>query len=183
MANFQWIFSRRAAEVAARRSRNQKPRNPQKMALHKNPREIEAGLTPFLLVPFVPLLRIRKIFKNTSNCCYLRLLAATCHPFAQKSLSRQESWRWPKPPGGTAIQSHPTPLFFVPFVLSRPFHKFTATAMSATIQRLTLFSTLSTLFSALHPTDYSTQPIAPAPVATKSDGAAISKTFQLLTLF
>jgi len=62
-----------------------------------------------------------KILKNPGNCCYLRPIASTCRPFAQKPLSLQQSRRWPKPPDGAAIQSHPTPSFFVPSVLSRPF--------------------------------------------------------------
>jgi hypothetical protein len=154
---------------------------------HFHPRLKLSGPKCLFRLPLQPLherhvdpLQISKILKNTNNCCYLRPLAAHSrkNPCPAKSHGDGASLQVVLP----SKLNHPA-FFSVPSVPSRPFHKSTAITMSATFQRFALFSSFSTLFPRDCQRARKTQPIAPAPVATKSDAAAISKTFQLLTLF
>ena len=110
-------------------------------------------------------LQIQNILKNPNDCCYLRPFATSCRPLRKNSspanLSRQRL-------GDPRVQSGAHLLPLIQCVDSN---------------RFPLFSPFSTLFPALCRLDQNTQPITPKPLATKSDGTAISKTFQLLTLF
>jgi len=118
-------------------------------------------------LPFQPLrllcechcdpVRIPKTLKNPSNCCNLRPVAATCQCDHEHRNIPQPS----RPNRRPTAAIHP----------AAPFHHFP------------LFSSFSTLISALCQPGRNAQPIAPKPLATQSDGPIISKTFQLSTLF